>query len=102
MAGTEESRIAWRKSSASNSGDCVQVAVGRGWVLIRDSANRDGAVLRFSPAAWSAFTTRTRDSRVQLADTTLGFALVTGLQTSPGPVVRDRIELSTFRFSEGL
>ena len=60
MAGTEESHTAWRKSSASNEGDCVQVGVVGGWVLIRDSANRDGAVLRFLPAAWSAFVARTR------------------------------------------
>jgi hypothetical protein len=60
MTGAEESRIAWRKSSASNTRDCVQVAVGGGEVLVRDSANRDGAVLRFPPAAWSAFMARTR------------------------------------------
>jgi hypothetical protein len=60
MAGTEESRIAWRKSSTSTDGNCVQIAADGGWVLIRDSADRDGAVLRFPPAAWSAFTARAR------------------------------------------
>jgi hypothetical protein len=60
MADTEESRIAWRKSSASDTGNCVQVAVGSGRVLIRDSSDRDGTVLRFPLAAWSAFTAHTR------------------------------------------
>ena len=60
MANFEEPCIAWRKSTASNSGDCVEVAVAGGSVLIRDSANRDGAVLRLRPAAWSAFLARAR------------------------------------------
>lgn len=60
MADTGESRIRWRKSSASDKTDCVQVAVAGGWVLVRDSANRDGAVLRFPPGAWSAFAAHAR------------------------------------------
>ena len=65
MAGLEIPQIAWRKSSASGPNDCVQVAAVAGSVLVRDSARRDGAVLRFPPAAWSAFLalarTRERD-----------------------------------------
>ena len=50
--------IAWRKSTASSTGNCVEVAaVGRS-VLIRDSGNPDGIVLRLPPAAWSAFLSR--------------------------------------------
>ena len=60
MADFEEPRIAWRKSTASNSGGCVEVAVVERSVLIRDSANPDGAVLRVSPTAWSAFLRHTR------------------------------------------
>jgi Domain of unknown function (DUF397) len=56
----DEPCIAWRKSTASNSGDCVQVAVVDGSVLIRDSANPNGVVLRLLPAAWSAFMARAR------------------------------------------
>ena len=55
MADFEGPCIAWRKSTASNSGNCVQVAVVDGSVLIRDSVNPDGVVLRLPPAAWSAF-----------------------------------------------
>jgi hypothetical protein len=60
VAGFEEPRIAWRKSSASNSGGCVEIAVVDRTVLIRDSADRDGAVLRFSTAAWSDLVARAR------------------------------------------
>jgi hypothetical protein len=60
VADFEEPRIAWRKSTASNSGGCVEVAVVDGSVRIRDSANPDGAVLELPPAAWSFFLTRAR------------------------------------------
>ena len=55
MADFEEPCLAWRKSTASAAGDCVQVAAADEVVLIRDSANREGGMLRFAPAAWSAF-----------------------------------------------
>ena len=60
MADFEEPCITWRKSTASNSGDCLEVAVVNGSVLVRDSANRDGKVLTLSPAAWSDFLARAR------------------------------------------
>jgi hypothetical protein len=60
VSGFEEPRSAWRKSSASATSDCAEVAADGGWVLVRDSANREGVVLRVPPAAWSAFLDRTR------------------------------------------
>jgi hypothetical protein len=60
MAGFGDPHIAWRKSSSSQSTDCAEVAVADRSVLVRDSADRDGVVLRFPPAAWSAFVARTR------------------------------------------
>lgn len=59
VADFEERRIAWRKSTASNTGNCVQVAVDDGSVLLRDSVN-PRVVLRLPPAAWSAFLARAR------------------------------------------
>jgi hypothetical protein len=56
----EEPRIAWRKSSASSTGGCVEVAAVGESVLIRDSVDRDRVMLRFPPAAWSAFLERER------------------------------------------
>lgn len=52
VAGFDESCTTWRKSTASNSGACVEVAVAGGSVLIRDSKNPDGPMLRASAAAW--------------------------------------------------
>lgn len=46
----------WRKSSYSgNGGNCVEVADRDNAVLVRDTKNRAGAVLRFAPDAWRRF-----------------------------------------------
>jgi len=47
----------WRKStySSGNGGECVEVADHRSRVLVRDTKNRAGVVLRFSPGAWRRF-----------------------------------------------
>ena len=48
----------WRTStrSSTNGGDCVEVADNLpGLVAVRDSKDRDGGVLTFSPAAWRSF-----------------------------------------------
>ena len=51
----------WRKSSYSSNGgsDCVEAASPEG-VAVRDTKNRDGAVLSFTAEAWSTFTARLR------------------------------------------
>jgi hypothetical protein len=49
----------WRKASYSgnNGGDCVEAGVAvRGHVLIRDTTNRDAAVLDIPAEAWDRFT----------------------------------------------
>ncbi|MBO4208852.1 DUF397 domain-containing protein [Micromonospora echinofusca] len=48
----------WRTStrSGSSGGNCVEVADNLpGVVAVRDSKDRQGPVLRFTPAAWRAF-----------------------------------------------
>jgi hypothetical protein len=53
----------WRKASYSgNSGaDCVEAGVAdRGRVLVRDTANRDGAVLDIPADVWERFTASLR------------------------------------------
>jgi hypothetical protein len=47
----------WRKSSYSGNGgaDCVETGSIPGAVLVRDTKDRDGAVLTFTAAAWCAF-----------------------------------------------
>ncbi len=52
----------WRKSSYSDNGgtDCVEVGAPAtaDRVLVRDTKDRGGPVLRFSPAAWRRFATQ--------------------------------------------
>jgi Domain of unknown function (DUF397) len=47
----------WRKASysASNGGGCVEVADQASRVLVRDTQDRTGPVLRFTPEAWRRF-----------------------------------------------
>jgi hypothetical protein len=52
----------WRTSSYSsgNGGNCVEVGTAPGSVAVRDTTNRDGAVLTVAPAAWAAFAARVK------------------------------------------
>lgn len=47
----------WRTSSYSGSqgGNCIEVADHDSRVLVRDTKNRAGGMLRFSPQAWRRF-----------------------------------------------
>ena len=47
----------WRKSSysADNGGNCIEVADRKGRVLVRDTKDRTGPTLRFTPDAWRRF-----------------------------------------------
>lgn len=47
--------LAWRKSSLSNSVGCLEFAADRDLVLVRDSKDRGGPVLSFSPREWQSF-----------------------------------------------
>jgi hypothetical protein len=51
----DPARAEWRKSTRSNSGGCVEVAVINTQVAVRDSKHRDGAILWFTPVEWEAF-----------------------------------------------
>jgi hypothetical protein len=57
------SRAQWRKATYSGSENaCVEVApLPDGGRAGRDSKHPDGAVLRFTPAEWAAFTAGVRD-----------------------------------------
>ncbi|MFY1689812.1 DUF397 domain-containing protein [Plantactinospora sp. WMMB782] len=58
MTAPDLSQAAWRKSSRSGANDsnCVEVAGLAGAVGVRDSKDPTGPVLRFSPHAWTSFT----------------------------------------------
>ncbi|KJY33426.1 DUF397 domain-containing protein [Streptomyces sp. NRRL S-495] len=51
------SELVWFKSSYSGAegGECVEVAEATSTVLVRDSKDKSGPHLTFSPAAWEAF-----------------------------------------------
>jgi hypothetical protein len=56
----------WRKSSYSggNGGACIEIATGHhgGHVLVRDSKDITGTMLRFSPDAWRRFAANVKGS----------------------------------------
>ena len=59
------SGLQWRKSSRSANDDppdnCVEAATFPGGaVAVRDSKNRTGPLLRFTPTEWAAFTAGVR------------------------------------------
>ncbi|MFD8952299.1 DUF397 domain-containing protein [Streptomyces xanthophaeus] len=51
-------QLTWFKSSysASEGGDCVEVAHGPAQVHVRDSKVQDGPVLDLAPASWAGLT----------------------------------------------
>jgi hypothetical protein len=53
--------LKWIKSSYSSTGNCLEVATGD-QVLVRDTQDRSGSVLEFSPSAWIRFTTKIKTS----------------------------------------
>jgi hypothetical protein len=51
----------YRTSSFSyGHGDCVEVALPEGRVLVRDTKDRARPPVKFTPAAWAAFTAGVR------------------------------------------
>ena len=57
-----DSTLIWRKSSASGADSgCVEVAKSGSSVLVRDTANRSGAVLAFTCAQWLGLLRRIRN-----------------------------------------
>jgi hypothetical protein len=63
MTELETSAATWRKSSRSGAsgGQCVEAGSLPGAVLVRDTTNRDGAVIKFSADAWQKFAATIKD-----------------------------------------
>lgn len=57
--------LRWRKStySGSNGGGCIEAADHDNQVLIRDTRDRSGPVLRFGPGAWRRFTNQVKGTQ---------------------------------------
>jgi hypothetical protein len=60
------SRATWRKSVRSGNNGCVEVAFVEDHVGVRDSKDRQGAILTFTPTEWTAFITGVRDGEFEL------------------------------------
>jgi hypothetical protein len=58
--------LRWRKSQASAQGDCVEVATSPEGVLVRNSKDRSGPVLTFTPTEWTAFLAGVRSGEFDL------------------------------------
>ena len=59
----------WRKStySGSNGGDCIEVATLADSIAVRDSKDRTGPVLTFSPAGWEGFISGIKTGELDLS-----------------------------------
>jgi hypothetical protein len=62
MTDSRPSSVTWKTSSASGGTNCVEVAFVTDAVLVRDSKNRSGAVLRLSKGVWRDFITAQKSS----------------------------------------
>jgi hypothetical protein len=59
----EDTDLKWRKASYSSNGgaECVEVATDTQGLVVRDTPDRTGTVLAFSPDAWCRFTGQLKD-----------------------------------------
>ena len=86
----DDTDLKWRKASygSNGGGNCVEVADHDNRVLVRDTKNRQGPILRFTPEAWRRFADQVQGRRA------LGFRLSSALTTNlyrfdvPGDVGR--------------
>jgi hypothetical protein len=53
---SDNDRLPWRKAARSmNNGACVEVAVASGTILVRDSMNPGGQMVRYPASSWLPF-----------------------------------------------
>jgi hypothetical protein len=64
MAGPDIALNTWRKSTYSGGGgsECVEVGGTSTTVLVRDTKNRNGAILNLEADAWRRFTAKLKTS----------------------------------------
>jgi hypothetical protein len=60
------SRATWRKATRSGYNGCVEVGLVDGQIAVRDSKDRQGPVLIFTPHEWEAFIGGARDGEFEL------------------------------------
>lgn len=63
----QHNELTWRKSTRSGAaGHCVEIAETPAAVLVRDSKDADGAVLRFDMPGWAGFVAGVRAGEFDL------------------------------------
>jgi Domain of unknown function (DUF397) len=68
VPGMDLSCAQWRKSSSSGgNGACVEIADTEDGVAVRDSKDRSGPVLVFTPDEWHIFAARVKAGRFDLS-----------------------------------
>jgi hypothetical protein len=56
--------LQWRKARRSiGNGACVEVAPAGGQVLVRDSQDRNGALIQYPERSWRAFVANAKSGR---------------------------------------
>jgi hypothetical protein len=68
--------VTWRKSSASATGDCVEVAICCDAIFVRDSKQRHAHVLEFTFSEWNAFLSGVRQGEFEIEHLEASGALV--------------------------
>jgi Domain of unknown function (DUF397) len=66
MPDSQIAALSWRKSSASASGDCVEVADSSSSILVRDSKHKYLSVLEFTYLEWQQFLVGVRGGEFSL------------------------------------
>jgi hypothetical protein len=66
LSTSELAHAQWRKSTRSESDQCVEIAFMDDVIAVRDSKDREGAVLCFTRSEWAAFVGGTKDGEFDL------------------------------------
>jgi hypothetical protein len=69
VIGQQQVHFSWKKSAASGSAGCVEVATAGDTILVRDSKDPSGPTLIFSSRAeWEAFLAGARAGQFDIQD----------------------------------
>jgi uncharacterized protein DUF397 len=64
--GVASPHAGWYRSTFCENNGCVEVAFTNGQVEVRNSTDRWGAALRFTPTEWEAFLSGVRNAEFDL------------------------------------
>lgn len=61
MSDESEYEVSWRTAKGCDGGQCVEIGVLGGVVMIRDSADHDGGRIALNQQEWRKFVTTVKD-----------------------------------------